>query len=122
MEVEIPSLGQGYKIPVHMLVFQRSAKFGHQKSLVLYTFHVNGEFRATRTGVRGLLGNPLNRYAYFSKVEVTFGANDALPPVDEGLVAGKKFLQAVIPILLADHWPDWEAAEQAAAREAEEKE
>ncbi|NLX12753.1 MAG: exosortase-associated EpsI family protein [Phycisphaerales bacterium] len=110
IDVEIPRLGPGFTIPVHLLVFRMSATFGNRESLVLYTFHANGEFKATRTGVRTLLGNPSSRYSYFSKLELTFGVNEAMPPIDEALETGIKFLQTVVPVLVEDHWPDWEAA------------
>ncbi len=117
IEVEIPKLGAGVKIPLHLLVFRMSATFGNRESLVLYTFHANGKFSATRTGVRLLLGDPSDRYAYFSKLELTFGLSQALPPIDQALEAGKKFLQTVVPVLVEDHWPDWEAATRESGKE-----
>lgn len=117
ISVEIPKLGAGFAIPVHRLVFRMSANFGNRESLVLYTFHTNGEFKATRTDVRLLLGNPLNRYAYFSKLELSFGLGQALPSIDEAEKTGIKFLQTVVPVLVEDHWPDWEAANRESSKE-----
>ncbi len=66
------------------------------------------------------LGNPLDKYAYFSKVEVTFPVPAGMPQaaVDKAVEEGKRFLQVMLPVLVRDHWPDWQAANGQAKPEA----
>jgi hypothetical protein len=50
---------------------------------------------------------PTERYAYFSKVEVTFGG-DSPPPRDEAIAAVERLCRVVVPMLVSEHWPDWQ--------------
>ncbi len=72
---------------------------------VTYFFHANGAYVTTRDGVRLKLSNPLQRYAYYAKVEVNFSdeslVNNANP--EETLAALPPLLEAVLPRLLEDH-------------------
>lgn len=115
LEVPIPALGEDVRIPIHLLLFERESLMGREQRVVLYTFNVNGEFKAERNDVRFLLGNPLEQYAYFSKVELTFGLNQQLPKTEDAIASGERFLRKVIPILVRDHWPDWEHRAQSEA-------
>jgi hypothetical protein len=75
----------------------------------MYTFRVNDSWQAEREGVRRKLGNPFDKYAYFSKVELGF----ALPPnmpedaVKQAMQEGKRFLEVALPVLAQEHWPIW---------------
>ena len=51
----------------------------------------------------------MNRYAYFSKVELTFPSATRAQSI-EG--AGMLFSR-LLPALVDEHWPDFEAAEDA---------
>jgi hypothetical protein len=118
VNLEIPELGENSSIPVHLLYFQRSAMFEQQKSVVMYVFNVNGEFAATRNAVRVIIGNFMEKYGYFSKLEVSFKYDGNSQTEEEVLRTGRKFLRKVIPVLVEDHWPDWEKrAESAKASE-----
>jgi hypothetical protein len=118
LEVAIPALGEGVHIPVHFLLFERESMFKREQRVVLYTFNVNGQFKAERNDVRFILGNPLEKYAYFSKVELSFGLGQKLPEIEDALSSGERFLRKVIPILVQEHWPDWEQREASSAEES----
>lgn len=100
-------------LPIRALTFQKSDVFGSDKPTVLYTFHCNGEFTETRDGVRTRIHSLLNKYAYFSKIEITLGGtgrNIGSPGREESIQAANKFLNVILPRLVNDHMPDWEAA------------
>ncbi len=108
---KIPALGQDCVIPVQVLEFERSALLGgHESKVVIYTFHGNGQFCPGRRELQKVLGNPLEKYAYFSKLEVTFGSQEHYPTKQQAVKAAEKFFQVIVPVLVKEHWPDWEAA------------
>ena len=114
LDIEIDALGR--TIPIRALTFERSAIFGQERPTVVYTFHCNGDFAATRTAVRYRINAPQDRHAYFCKIEVTFGSQTSRPrnATRAGSIeAAKKFLNHILPLLLNNHLPDWEAAGQA---------
>jgi hypothetical protein len=98
----------------------KTAIFNREELTVVYTFHANGQFSADREEVRKTTVNLLSRHAYFSKVEVTFGSPRCQPRSlgrEESLAAAAKLFNVVLPLLVKDHWPDWEAIEGNATRE-----
>jgi hypothetical protein len=112
-DVPIPALG--ITIPIKVLELEKSHLLGRESRVVMYTFGVNGKFAADRRDVQVIMANPFEHYAYFSKVEITFGNQENVPPKDVALRAGERLLQVVIPILVSDHWPDWNAAIQSSS-------
>lgn len=111
-EVPVPAMGDGFVVPIKVLEFEGSRLLGRQNSIVMYTFHANGVFYRDRRDVQTALGSTGEKYAYFSKLELSFGNQEQAPDRAKALQAGKKFLQIVIPVLLRDHWPDWPPAEE----------
>lgn len=111
VKIPVPALGHGSgSIPLRVCTFVKTDVFARGKVSVVYTFHCNGKFVATRSGVRVLINDLTNTYAYFSKVEVSFpGATR-----DQCVEGSKKLLDRVLPVLLEHHWPDFEAAEKQA--------
>ena len=97
-------------IPVRLCTFLKTAVFNREEVSVVYTFHCNGRFVATRNGVRLLINDMSNRYAYFSKVEVSFPRATR----EQSLHGATKLLERLLPVLVKDHFPDFEAAETAA--------
>ncbi len=98
---------------IRALTFQKSDVFGRDKPTVLYTFHCNGDFTETRTGVRARINSPLNKYAYFCKIEISFGGASrdiGSPERSESIEAAREFLNVILPRLVNDHLPDWESA------------
>ncbi len=96
-------------VPVRVCTFVRTAIHNRTKMTVVYSFAVNGTFAATRNNVRLLTADPRNTHAYFSKVEVSFpGATR-----EQSVLGAQKLLDTVLPVLLRDHYPDFEKAEQA---------
>lgn len=113
IEIPIPELGAGAVVPVKVLTFERSQLLSTEGRVVMYTFHTNGRFCPDRWCVRLAIGDPTARHAYYSKVEISFGAGGAMPPEAVAIEAGRRFLAKVIPVLVRDHWPDWEAVRRA---------
>jgi hypothetical protein len=111
MDVHVPGLGLADdRLPVRVCTFGRTKVFNEEQFEVVYTFYCNGRYVATRDAVRVLLNNPKDRYAFFSKVEVSFpGATR-----EDSVRGTEKLLARVLPVLMEDHWPDFEAAERAA--------
>jgi len=70
-----------------------------------------------RTGVRLLINDMANTYAFFSKIETSF----PLATREQNVEGARKLFGYVLPVLLRDHMPDFEAAEaEAKARAAAE--
>ena len=110
--LKIAGLGAGdTEVPVRVLTFVKSDVFNRVEPTVVYTFHCNGDFMARRTEVRARTTNLRDRHAYFSKVEVSFsggaGRND--PTREEAIEAAREFLGYLLPVLVQEHWPDWQA-------------
>jgi hypothetical protein len=88
---------------------------------VQYFFKANGKYASSRTETRSLLGrNFFSRYSYFCKVEWKFYGMDytgvVYPDRERTIEASGKLLSIVLPILEADHWPDWDKANQEKAK------
>jgi len=96
-------------IPVRLCTFLKTAVFQHEEVSVVYTFHCNGKFVATRNGVRMLINDLSNRYAYFSKVEVSFPRATRM----QNLQGAATLFETLLPVLVKDHFPNFEAAEAA---------
>jgi hypothetical protein len=76
----------------------------------VYTFHCNGDFIASRTGVRRRTTRLSDRYAYFSKVEVSFhGTTGTAPTRKQTIAATRDLFEYLLPVLIEEHWPDWDA-------------
>ena len=111
-EVPMPALGPDAVVMAKMLQFDRARYIAHGDRIVMYLFHANGRFCPDRTCTRLTLSNPADRHAYFSKVELTFGTSTVLPTRAQAIEAGKRFMQVILPVLLSDHWPDWDAVKR----------
>ncbi len=108
METEVASLGPGgATVPIRVCSFVQTAVFNRREHTVIYTFNCNGRFVATRSGVRMLINDPTATHAYFSKVEISFPAATRA----RSFAGVAKLFDRVLPVLLKDHWPDFEAAE-----------
>ena len=100
------------EVPMRAITFVKSDVFERATPTVVYTFHCNGRFVNRRTDVRARLANPFDKGAYFCKVEVTFGTPKSYPLTaarEEAVAAAEKFLNRLLPVLLRDHLPNWEA-------------
>lgn len=117
VEIPVPALGQ--TVAFKVLTFEGSAFLGHESRVVLYTFHTNGRFAPDRHVVRAVLNNPRDKHAYFSKVELSFGTPQASPSREQAIEAARRFVQKALPVLVQEHWPDWDAVEGKAAGKAQ---
>ncbi len=116
IDVDIPSLGSTLReVPIRVCTFAKTAIFGHDETTVIYTFHCNGRFSVRSRGVRVLINSPMSTYAYFSKVEVHFVRASR----EESIRGATKLFDRVLPVLIRDHWPDFEAKERAAENGAD---
>lgn len=113
-EVPIPSLGSNAVVPIKILEFEGSRLLGRQNTIVMYTFHANGQWCRDRRDVQSAVGRPGTTHAYFSKLELSFGSQEHVPDKDKAIRSGKRFLQVIVPVLLRDHWPQWPPADTAA--------
>ena len=99
------------EIPVRVMRFvapqrRRVANAAPGEVVVMYFFDVNAGYAASRNGVRLWLSNPLARYAYYAKIEVSF-TDDALvhtAGADASRAALAPLLEAVVPVLRSDHF------------------
>jgi hypothetical protein len=116
--------GDTVRLPVRYLMFLRNPRSiweTEEKYAVIYFFKANGRFASSRMGTRRILGeNLLGRYSYFSKVEWKFYGIGPGGPIhgtrEEILAASEKLMSHLLPLLETEHWPDWEAANQAEER------
>ncbi len=93
-------------LPVRMLGFDVRGVMGVEPRTVVYFFAVNGDFVCTRTAVRDRQTRLTDRYAYFSKVEMSFSQPNKLGR--EGvLAAAEKLASGLVPVLVTEYWPDW---------------
>jgi hypothetical protein len=112
----VPALGEGERsrVPVRVCTFAKTAIFNRDEPTVVYSFHANGRFTGTRTGVRNLTHGIKDKHAYYSKVEVSFGGEHCQPRNlgrEESLTAAAKLFNTILPLLVQEHWPDWDAVE-----------
>ncbi len=98
--------GKNIEVPVRLLSISRQQGGARIYSTVTYFFGTNGDYEKSRNGVRIRTNNPLNKYAYFSKVEMTFVSSHKLDK-EVAITATEDLTRKVLPILLEDHWPDW---------------
>jgi len=111
-DIHIESPGMNREVPLRVCTFVKTAVFQHNEQTVVYLFHTNGEFAATRDAVRILFNDPRDRFAYFSKVEISFPKAGR----EESVQGATKLLGKLLPVLLSDHLPDFDAAEKAAEK------
>lgn len=115
-EITVAGLGEvPVQIPIRTCTFMRTAVYDRRKHSVIYTFYCNGRFVCQRNDVRLLINDLQNRYAFFSKVEVSFPRATR----EESVKGVTKLFQRLLPVLVDKHWPDFEAAEASAAERAE---
>ncbi len=108
MAVQVSTLGAELQsVPVRVCTFMRTAVFHKQRHSVVYTFFSNGRFVCDRDRLRIVINDPRDTYAFFSKVEISFPRATRTQSVD----GARKLLERVLPVLIEDHWPDFDKAE-----------
>lgn len=117
LNIPVTGLGPGpVQVPICVQTFVKSSVQYRAEPTVIYTFHGNGQFTASRNGLRLLITDPRDKYAYFSKVEISFGSGQGggrNPTREQSIEAAREFLSHVLPLLVKEHWPDWEAVKAA---------
>jgi len=130
-DVHVPGSGAPHdEIPVRVMRFvapqqRRLSATDSGEVVILYFFDVNAGYAATRDGVRLRLSNPWARYAYYSKIEVSF-TDDTIAHAagaEASLAALAPLLEAVLPVLRSDYFDlDKFASPEAAQTEARHRE
>jgi len=97
-------------IPLAVLEFA-PPRGGNRRLTVLFFFYANGRYATTRTAVRLAVSNLSDRYAYYSKIELSFSdeRERRLADREASEQAAKRLLRRLMPVLWEDHYPDWEA-------------
>jgi hypothetical protein len=113
LDIEDVGLAGGErKIPATMVTFTQEATEIWQIAAefpVIYFFKVNGMYKGHRTAVRLALGDLINEYSYFSKVELKFfNVRGIYPNQQQSVEAAQKLLKVLLPVLEKDYWPDWQ--------------
>ena len=98
--------GQPVTIPVRILSEARTIQGRERSSKILYFFGANGGYVSSRNGLRLRLNNWYDKYAYFSKVEVSFPNGEGMS-TEAAVKAVEKLMRKLVPILTAEHWPIW---------------
>lgn len=118
-QLKVPGVGaDDDMLPVRVLTFDipnrglRSSinDSAESRLYVIYFFLTNGEYVTTRTQVRIHTADLRDRYAYYAKFEVKF-SNYSFGKVageSESLAAMAKLMRTVLPIMLKDHFVDWD--------------
>lgn len=121
IEVSVPGAdGAEQKIPVSVLEFELPRRRGlvapggargGQRQFVAYFFYTNGRCVTSRTGVRLAVSNLWDRYAYYSKIEVSFSDHTLreFANREQTVAATRRLLRKLMPILWEDHYQSWEA-------------
>ncbi|NOT00914.1 MAG: exosortase-associated EpsI family protein [Phycisphaerales bacterium] len=113
LTMDVPALGEARRVPIRVLTSVKSDLRDREERTIVYTFHCNGRFACTREGVRLIVNNLTDRYAYYSKVEISFGSDQCrpkYPPREQTVEAAEKLLTQALPVLVDTHWPDWNEA------------
>lgn len=116
--------GQSWTIPVDVLEFEVPPRdlqiiptgAGPGRMYVAYFFFTNGKYVTSRTEVRNAISTFKDKYAYYSKIEVSF-SDEQMRSADRKQTeeATLRLLRKIMPILWADHYQDWEAIRNGAA-------
>jgi len=110
-EMRLPGVGaDDDRVPLRILRMKKTNQYGkvHRRQVVYY-FSVNGTYVCTRDSVRNLQFNVVDKYAYFSKVEVAMSLQKDIAS-DDVYKCLEKVIKVLTPVLFEDHWPDWDAA------------
>ncbi len=109
--IQIKALGEADQdVPIRVLTFSKTQIHNESKISVIYNFYCNGRFVANSFNVRMMVNSLTNTYAYFSKVEVSFPRATR----EQNIEGVTKLFDLVLPVLVHDHFPDFDASEQEA--------
>jgi hypothetical protein len=97
---------KGDLLPVRVLDFDVRSGNDTEFRTVVYFFAVNGDFACTRDQVRFRQNNMTDKYAFFSKVEISFNKSKKLGR-EGALAATQKLAAGLVPALVTEYWPDW---------------
>ena len=104
-------------IPLDILEFEVTqrelqlipAESGGSRIFVVYFFYTNGKYVTSRTQVRAAISKLTDKYAYYSKIELSFSDDSfrRLANREETEHAAARLLQKIMPILWDDHYQNW---------------
>ncbi len=104
-EITVMLDGEQRLIPIRIIQFVGLGYGGGRgDSTVVYFFSTNGKYVSTRNTARRTMRYPFDKYAYFSKVEMTFGGSPSQEIVKASV---QRFVEVLLPVLEEGHWPAW---------------
>lgn len=109
--IEVKHADGNVKIPIRVLEFEPPTRHGvtpGARMFVLYFFYTNGRYVTTRQGVKDAVWTLRDRFAYYSKIEMSFSNNIGQPANrEQSIAAAKLLLGRLMPVLWDDHFQDW---------------
>lgn len=84
---------------------------------VFYTIRCNTSFYEERNDVRRRMTDRTEKHLYYSKVEVSYFVPDVTDAGDRIAAEAERLMNAVLPRLAAEFWPDWRRVEPAATKQ-----
>lgn len=113
VQVPVPkNVSANGKLSIRIVSAVPSAQHGDRtEQQAAYFFICNNKYATTRNEVRVLQGNLFDRYSYYAKIELLFLNYNlsALADFDQTVEALGPLLGKLMPVLLEDHFADWEA-------------
>jgi hypothetical protein len=111
VEQAIPVKVLEFELPQRGASYDRNGSSERRRLVVAYFFLANGRYATTRTEVRRAVSNLRDRYAYYSKIEISFSDDSFQRFADreQTVAATARLLQKLMPILWEDHYQDWTA-------------
>ncbi len=102
------------ELPLRVVTFAKTGLMKRNELTVAYTFFCNGRFTSNYKDIRFWSTSPRVRHAFFSKVEVSFGAEGAqrVASAEETADGAYELMRHVLPRLMNEIWPDFDAAER----------
>lgn len=97
------------EVPLRAMTFSRQ-NLTEEDIHVIYTFFCNGRFTVSPVDIRLWTRDPSLYYAYFSKVEISFGdgqagGGDRQQTLGRAIDGAAELLNALLPRLVGEVWP-----------------
>lgn len=117
VKIRVPGVGaKDDLLPLRLLTFEMPGERGvlggfggssGRRVTVAYVFRTNDIYCLARNEVRLAQSSPFDRFAYYAKIELTFGARTGDrrgASIDETAAGAERFLGRFLPALLRDHF------------------
>lgn len=105
--IAIACRGNRITVPLEVRELEKPTKDALRRWITVRTCYVNGAFCRDVWSAGQITSNSKDRYACFSQVDVSLQL-DSRTSREQAIESVGRFLQVLIPVLVEDHWPDWE--------------